>query len=109
MKKSAILYVGRNSEILNTVVRVINANERWFAIGAMDDQVVQDLFKENDFEVVLLGSGITEESEAVLRVFFHQENPKAVVVQHYGGGSGLLKSEIDFALAKYNKKRECSL
>jgi Mg2+/Co2+ transporter CorC len=59
-------------------------------------------FKEYKIEVVLLGPGITNES--ILRSFFSKESPKAVVVQHYGGGSGLLMSEINLALVEYNEK-----
>jgi hypothetical protein len=39
-----ILYIGRNLDILNTVVRV-NANENWFAIGASTDSEAQKLLK----------------------------------------------------------------
>jgi Mg2+/Co2+ transporter CorC len=52
----------------------------------------------------LLGPGITNDSESILRSFFSKESPKAVVVQHYGGGSGLLMSEINLALVEYNEK-----
>jgi uroporphyrinogen-III synthase len=86
---------------------VINANENWFAIGASTDSEAQKLFKEYKIEVVLLGPGITNDSESILRSFFSKESPKAVVVQHYGGGSGLLMSEINLALVEYNEKREC--
>jgi Mg2+/Co2+ transporter CorC len=107
MKKYTILYIGRNIEILNTVVRLLNANEDWLGIGALDNVIAKLLFKEHTIEVVLLGAGISEESELNLRSFFAEVNPTAVVVQHYGGGSGLLSSEINQALEEYNKKREC--
>ena len=107
MKKNTILYVGRNVEILNTVVRLINANEGWAGVGARDNSVAKALFKENAIDVVLLGAGISEESEFELRTFFVKVNSNAVVVQHYGGGSGLLMSEINSALFELNKKREC--
>ncbi|MFT5251239.1 MAG: Mg2+/Co2+ transporter CorC [Flavobacteriales bacterium] len=107
MKKSTILYIGKNLDILKTVVRVINANENWFAIGASNDIEAQENFIKYEIEVVLLGAGITYESESMLRSFFTNENPKAIVVQHYGGGSGLLMSEINLALVEYNEKREC--
>jgi hypothetical protein len=45
-----------------------------------------------------LGSGIQEESESNLCAFFVEQNPNIIIVQHYGGGSGLLKSEILLAL-----------
>ncbi len=107
MKKNTILYIGRNVEILNTVVRLINANKDWLAMGAATDAEAKLIFEANAVEVVLLGAGISSECEVALRAFFTKVNTKAVVVQHYGGGSGLLMSEINLALAEYNKKREC--
>jgi len=89
-----ILYIGRHPEILETVVRLINANENWFGAGAETDETAMDLFKTIDFQIVLLGCGIEEESEKMLRDFFQKENPNCPIVQHYGGGSGLLKNEI---------------
>lgn len=103
MAKNTILYIGTNVDILNIVVRLINANENLFAIGATNDTDAQVFFIEHAVEVVLLGSGITDDRETILRNFFIQNNPRAVVVQHYGGGSGLLMSEINLALAAYNK------
>ena len=93
-----ILYIGRHFEILSTVVRLINANVDWSGIGAMNDEEAKSLFREKKFEIVLLGSGITEESEKQLRNFFNKQNPNTAVIQHYGGGSGLLKTEILMAL-----------
>jgi Mg2+/Co2+ transporter CorC len=45
-----------------------------------------------------LGSGIQYENEINLRSFFKKQNPNCIIIQHYGGGSGLLKSEILLAL-----------
>lgn len=93
-----ILYIGRHLEILSTVVRLINANADWLGTGAMNDEEAKCLFRQKKFEIVLLGSGITEESETHLRLFFRKQNPNTAVVQHYGGGSGLLETEILMAL-----------
>tara|TARA_R110000868_G_scaffold99653_1_gene274185 strand:+ start:2076 stop:2405 length:330 start_codon:yes stop_codon:yes gene_type:complete len=93
-----ILYIGRHLEILSTVVRLINANADWSGIGALNDEEAKCLFQEKKFEIVLLGPGITDESEKHLRLFFRKQNSNTAVVQHYGGGSGLLKTEILMAL-----------
>jgi hypothetical protein len=98
MEITNILYIGRHLEILATVVRLINANENWNGVGVMNDEEAKEIFIRKDFSLVLLGSGIQEESETSLCVFFKKQNPNIVVVQHYGGGSGLLKSEILLAL-----------
>ena len=93
-----ILYIGRHQEILETVLRLINANEDWFGAGTSTDETAMDLFSKINFSLVLLGCGIEEESEEKLRQFFQEKNPNCEIVQHYGGGSGLLKNEIFSAL-----------
>jgi len=98
MKKINILYTGRHPEILETVVRLINNNENWAGYGAGSDEETIELFKKADFDIVLLGCGISKKSEASLRQFFAEHNPECKIVQHYGGGSGLLTSEILMAL-----------
>jgi hypothetical protein len=98
METKNILYIGRHAEILAIVVRLINSNENWNGVGVMNDEEAKEIFLTKDFSLVLLGSGIQEESEAELCAFFKNKNPNIVIVQHYGGGSGLLKSEISVAL-----------
>jgi hypothetical protein len=100
METIQILYIGRHPEIAATVVRLINAIPAWSAVGVMNQEEAKKIFVENHFTIVLLGSGIEEESELDLRAFFKKQNPKIRIVQHYGGGSGLLKSEILLAIAQ---------
>ena len=101
MKITKILYIGRHSEIMEIVVRLINANENWEGIGAKTDEEAMRIFQKENIDIVLLGSGIDEESEAMLDVFFRKVNSKIIIIQHYGGGSGLLKSEILLALSNF--------
>jgi hypothetical protein len=49
--------------------------------------------------LALLGSGISEEAENKLRKIFTHQNPQIKIIQHFGGGSGLLSNEIEAALA----------
>jgi hypothetical protein len=53
-------------------------------VGVMNDEEAKEIFKKI-FSLVLLGSGIQEESEAEL-CFFRNQNPNISIVQHYGGG-----------------------
>lgn len=93
-----ILYIGRHPEILETVVRLLNANEDWFGVGAETDESAMNLFIKIHFNLVLFGCGIDDKSEEKLREFIRETNPDCKIVQHYGGGSGLLKNEIFSAL-----------
>ena len=101
MKTTKILYIGRHSEIMEIVVRLINANENWEGIGAMTDEEAIQIFQKENIDIILLGSGIDEESEVMLDAFFRKVNSKIIIIQHYGGGSGLLKSEIVLALSNF--------
>ena len=95
----SVLYIGRHPEILETVVRLVNSNEDWFGTGAATDEIAIELFSTIRFNIVLLGCGIEEESEQKLRQVFKEINSDCIIIQHYGGGSGLLKNEILTALA----------
>ena len=99
MKKIKILTIGRNAEIAAVLLRLINSNQAWEGMLALNDEEAKKLFAKNTIDLVLLGSGIEEESERILREFFTTLKPGIIILQHFGGGSGLLKNEINEALA----------
>jgi hypothetical protein len=98
MEPTNILIIGRHPEILATVVRLVNNNPAWNATGSQTDDEAILAFDTQDFALVLLGGGITPESETRLCAYFRNCNPDIRIVQHYGGGSGLLAAEIYEAL-----------
>jgi hypothetical protein len=99
MAKIQILVTGRNEEIVQTIVRLINSNLAWNASFALTDEDAVSIFKNQPFDLVLLGGGINPESDILLREEFTKHNPHITIIQHYGGGSGLLATEINMALA----------
>ncbi len=98
MEKIEILVVGRNLEIVQTVVRLINNNPAWNATPALTNLDAISLFQSQPFTLVLFGGGIEPESDTMLREAFTSHDPKITIIQHYGGGSGLLATEINMAL-----------
>jgi DNA-binding response OmpR family regulator len=98
--KVNILVIGRHEEILATVLRIINKSENWVAQGTQTDEEALALFKQQKFDIVLLCGGIEEECEAALRTAFTEQDPEIIIIQHYGGGSGLLSNEIIHALSQ---------
>ncbi len=44
MKKVNILYIGRNLEILQTVIRLINKQDNWQAQGVLKDEEAKAIF-----------------------------------------------------------------
>jgi len=100
MEKTQILVIGRHPEILATVVRLVNNNPDWNATGCLSDEEAIAAFATQDFKVVLMGGGVDEISEGKLNEHFYNRNPNIKIVQHFGGGSGLLSAEIFEALNK---------
>jgi len=96
--KIEILAIGRNEEILQTLVRLVNKNENWHAAGALTDAEAIHIFDQVHPQIVLLSNGIDDDSEKKLRGYFTKINPAVIIIQHYGGGSGLLSNEILQAL-----------
>jgi DNA-binding NtrC family response regulator len=99
MKKTEILIIGRNEEILQTVIRLINNNPEWNGTGVSRDEEAIEAFHRQRFDIVMLTNGIDEEEEKKLRAIFTYQDKDIIIIQHYGGGSGLLTSEILGALA----------
>jgi DNA-binding NtrC family response regulator len=98
MSQTQILVIGRHPQILQTVVRLVNNNTAWNATGCITDEEAITAFNEQPFALVLLGGGIEPSSENTLCNHFRSANPAIKIVQHYGGGSGLLSAEIYEAL-----------
>lgn len=100
MDKIQILVVGRNTDIVPVLQRLIEKNERWQCTTAYEDEEAILKFQQMQYDIVLLSSGIEEASEIKLRNVFLFQQPEVIIIQHYGGGSGLLSNEIQEALDK---------
>ena len=98
--RTEILIIGRNVDILQTVVRLVNNNQEWIGTGAVTDEEAIEKFHHHHFDVVLLTNGIGSGEEKKLRKIFTHQDTDITIIQHYGGGSGLLQSEIREALDK---------
>ncbi len=96
--KLNILVVGRHLQIMETILRLIHTQSEWQASGVLTDNEAIEKLRETNFDLVLIGGGVKEESELKLKVEFEQFNPRIKIIRHYGGGSGLLFNEINEAL-----------
>lgn len=97
-----ILIIGRNPEVANVLLRLVNNNKNWKGKLAMTNDEAVTYFRESKFDIILLSSGIENDDETFLRKEF-EKDPDVIIIQHYGGGSGLLSNEINAAL-NANKK-----
>lgn len=99
MKEIKILVLCAHSEILKTILRLIQTQEGWTGIGA---SVISEALKQgsdSSFDLVLLGSGFSEPEYREFKKEIKKIQPNIPIIQHYGGGSGLLFGEIQYALS----------
>lgn len=94
MKTLEFLVLGKNEPILTILLRLVNANENWNAVGFNDENLAQEYFLQNKIDMVLLSSAIEDHVEKEFTSFCLKANPEVEVIEHFGGGSGLLQSEI---------------
>ena len=94
MKIFEFLLLGKNEAILAILLRLVNANENWNAVSFNDETEAQHYFLNNKIDIVLLSSGIEDHIEKEFTSFCLKHQPEVEVIEHFGGGSGLLKSEI---------------
>jgi hypothetical protein len=98
MPEVNMLVIGRHKEIMQTVLRLINQNPAYNASGATTNDEAVALFRSGDFQLIILGGGVDRTSEAFFRKTFAEIKPGIKIIQHFGGGSGLLENEIRAAL-----------
>lgn len=94
MKTLQFLVIGKNQEILDTLKRIIENNEGWAAKIQNDENISYDYIKGNQVDIVLLSSGLDDQFEKEIKVFCENQDREIKVIEHYGGGSGLLKNEV---------------
>jgi hypothetical protein len=97
-----ILALGRNPEIMVVMNRLLNTPAGWHGVTAGTPEEALVAFGQEPFHIVLLCAGVSPEDEAGLTAQLLQLNPSVIIRRHYGGGSGLLKNEIQFILDQGN-------
>lgn len=103
MKIYEFLILGKNESILAILTRLVNANENWNAVSFDNEKLAENYFLSNKLDFVLLSSGIENNVEKEFTAFCLKAQPDVEVIEHFGGGSGLLQSEIYDRLHKKGK------
>ncbi|WDT67199.1 hypothetical protein [Cloacibacterium sp. TD35] len=92
MKKNLkFLVCGLNDEILIVLKRLLE-KEQWHVTIAKEETEAIQFISEKKIDILFLSSGLTQKTEENLKAA--AENFKVKVIEHYGGGSGLLKTEV---------------
>lgn len=100
MKKTEILVVCCHPEISATIIRLINKDEQMTGTAVVSLEAAVASFTSGSFDLVLIGAGLAPETEKQLETALKKLNPVIPVIYHFGGGSGLLYTEIKQALNK---------
>jgi hypothetical protein len=93
MKEFEILVVGKQQRIMETILRLVNGKPRLIGAIAYSAGEAIEKGKATHYHAVLIGAGLTEAEASQVRSAF-----TVPVIQHFGGGSGLLYTEISQAL-----------
>lgn len=96
MKRKRILIIAENQDALASAMTAINQVNDWEIIGSYSEQDAMTQFENNEIDIVVLISGITEESEQQLREQFRMQKPSISIIQNYGNSN--IKNDITAAL-----------
>ena len=100
MKKTEILVVCCHQEISATIIRLIDKDEEMTGTAVASPEAAVSSFTSRTFDLVLIGAGLAPEAEKQLETELKKLAPSIPVIYHFGGGSGLLYTEIKQALNK---------
>lgn len=83
-----------NPEILPVLDRVVNKHKGWTGVRAPDLATARRQVESGDADVVLLGAGTGAEERTALQAIIAERKLQTVLIDHFGGGSGLLYAEV---------------
>lgn len=94
MKELRFLVIGENLLILETLKRIIDDNSGRYAVTQSDEESSYEYLINHKVDVVLLSSGLNEPIERRIKQYVLGLDKSIKIIEHYGGGSGLLKNEV---------------
>ena len=97
-----ILVIGKDPDILKTVLRLLNDFKaaRYQGIGAQSVEEAQSIFYREPTDMILITNGLSDAEITEVRTNLKKQG--VPVIQHYGGGSGLLFNELTYFLNATN-------
>ncbi len=99
MKKVNVLVVGKNEAIVELLIRLVNKYPELSAQGTCNLEEIESLcLSSSTIELIILSSGLSTTQEMDIKNIVSKIHPKVKCLEHFGGGSGLLRTEIIQAL-----------
>ncbi len=94
-----ILSFSTNPDILPVMDRLVNKQAGWTGRPVADIRTARSAVLKEDFDIVLLGAGTGVAERESLQVILKELGKPTLLIDHYGGGSGLLFAEVMEAMA----------
>lgn len=94
MKTLNFLVIGKHKEIVATLKRIIENNEGWFAEITHSETFCYEYLEKHNPDILLLSSGLELTFENEIKEYIENSQKTIKIIEHYGGGSGLLKAEV---------------
>ncbi len=95
-----ILSFVTNPDILPVLDRVVNKQEGWTGLPAATLREAKTIISESPVDVILLGAGTGATERKALADVIALQQVDTVLIDHYGGGSGLLYAEVMEAIGQ---------
>ena len=93
MKK--ILVTGIDEEITNVIVKLLADMEGYSGVASTSINEMIMSLRQSKYDVLLIGAGFDQEHENMMKEKALEIQPDIQIKEHYGGGSGLLRSELE--------------
>jgi hypothetical protein len=89
-----VVVVGKNVEMTRVVERVLNKMEDYTGLACFELDELKRILPKEQFDILLIGTGFSARDEKLLQEEAVKIQPQIKIVVHFGGGSGLLLSEL---------------
>lgn len=103
--KENILYISADTLKTAEVLRIITARGNWSAITAVTELEAIQKFLEHPISMVIFAYDINREMQQGLSEYYKKINPGIILLEPYGGGTGLLEQEIIHAFETAKKEQ----
>ena len=96
--KHTVLVVGKHKDTNEIILRLIKGYDHFEADLCVDISALENKFEEKQYSIALIGAGFTPEEEGEIKSRISGIDGRVHIVDHYGGGSGLLLAELEEAV-----------
>lgn len=98
-----LLAIGYDLAIMQVMERLLSSHTGWNGVVALTKKDGLEHISDGNYDAVLLCVGVTAADEEEIREAVAIHPSSAIVIRHYGGGSGLLENEVRAALDHNNQ------